>query len=187
FATSIGSDGTFNSLRVTGNQTNGTVGYVSNIYWGTAATIGTAGIPLGSIYIQTGTASSSDYAGTSYYATSSGQAGTAYFATSIGSDGTFNSLRVTGNQTNGTVGYVANVYWGTAATIGTAGIPLGSIYIQTGTASSSDYAGTAVYATSAGQAGTASALISGAGSSGTIAIAGLTSIIVSNGIVTGWV
>ena len=100
------------------------------MYWGTAATIGTAGIPLGSVYIQTGTASSSDYAGTSQFSQSSG---TAYFATSSGQSGT------------------------------------------------------AAYAASSGQSGTASALIAGAGSSGTIAIAGLTSIIVSNGIVTGWV
>lgn len=109
-------------------------------------------------------ASSANNSGTAFYATSSGQSGTSTYALSIGTDGTFNSLRVTGNQTNGTVGYIVNTYWGTAATMTTVGIPLGSVYIQTGTASSSDYSGTAQYsitsgtanyATSSGQSGTA--------------------------------
>jgi len=151
FAQSAGYAGTA-LIAITGGATSGTSGTVSF-----ATTSGTA------LY-----ATSAGNAGTSYYSASAGQSGTAYFATAIGSDGTFNSLRVTGNQTSGTTGYLVNTYWGTAATMGTTGIPLGSIYIQTGSASSSDYAGTA-----------------GAGLNGTSGtFAGITSIVVVNGIVT---
>lgn len=140
YATSAGKSGTSDYSTLSGTANYAT----SSGQSGTALIAGTASF-----------SSSAGAAGTALFATSAGNAGTALFAQSIGTDGTFNSLRVTGSQTNGTVGYVVNTYWGTAATMDTTGVPLGSLYIQTGAASSSDYAGTSDYATSAGQSGTA--------------------------------
>lgn len=47
----------------------------------------------------------------------------------MGTSGTFNDLMITGGYT-GTAGQVVNVYFGTAATMGTSGVPDGSIYFQ---------------------------------------------------------
>jgi hypothetical protein len=142
----VGTDGTFNSLKVTGNQTNGTLGYCVNIYWGTAATMSTDGVPLGSIYLQTGTASTSDYAGTAgvaTFATSSGQSGTALKATSAGNAGTA--------MIAGTANYATSSgASGTALFATSAGNAGTSFY-----ATSSGNSGTAFFATSAGNCGTA--------------------------------
>lgn len=149
YATSSGESGTAGFAQSAGYAGTALIAIIGGATSGTSGTVSFATTSGTALY-----ATSAGNAGTAYYSTSAGQSGTAYFATAIGSDGTFNSLRVTGNQTSGTTGYLVNTYWGTAATMGTVGIPLGSIYIQTGTASSSDYAGTAAKATSAGYAGT---------------------------------
>jgi hypothetical protein len=47
----------------------------------------------------------------------------------MGTSGTFNDLKITGDYT-GTAGLAVNVYFGTAATMGTTGVPDGSIYLQ---------------------------------------------------------
>lgn len=94
----------------------------------------TDGVPLGSIYLQTGTASTSDYAGTAgvaTFATSSGQSGTALKATSAGNAGTA--------MIAGTANY--------ATSSGASGTAL--------FATSAGNAGTAFKATSAGYCGTA--------------------------------
>lgn len=73
------------------------------------------------------------YSGTSLKATSAGNAGTALFASNISSAGTMYSLHISGDYMDGTAGStgkVVNVYYGTAATMGTDGIPNGSIYFQ---------------------------------------------------------
>jgi hypothetical protein len=48
----MGTNGVFESLQVTGSYTDGTSGRAVNIYYGTAGTIGTSGIPDGSLYFQ---------------------------------------------------------------------------------------------------------------------------------------
>ena len=154
----IGTSGTSGTSGSSGTS-GGTGSSGSSGSHGTSGTSGSSGSSGG-----TGSSGSSGSHGTSGTSGSSGSSGSSGLGSSgtsgsspvfpWGTDGTFNSLRITGSQTNGTVGYVVNLYWGTGATIGTSGIPLGSIYIQTGTASSSDYAGTASKATSAGYAGT---------------------------------
>jgi hypothetical protein len=127
------------------------VGTYSTLYWSLWTTSGSSG--TSGISGSSGTSGGTGSSGSSGSHGTSGTSGTSPIFP-WGTDGTFNSLRVTGNQTSGTTGYLVNTYWGTSAAMGTTGIPLGSIYIQTGTASSSDYAGTAAKATSAGYAGT---------------------------------
>jgi hypothetical protein len=81
------------------------------IYFGTSSVAGTAAISVGG--------GSSDTSG------SSGSSGT------LGTDGTFNSLKITGDYNSaGTTGLVVNVYFGTAATMGTSGVTDGAIYIK---------------------------------------------------------
>ena len=77
---------------------------------GSSGTSGTAAGPAGS----SGTSGSSGSSGISF-----------------GTDGTFNSVKITGDYpTAGTSGLVVNVYFGTAATMGTTGVPDGSLYFQ---------------------------------------------------------
>lgn len=154
------------------NGSHGTSGTSGTGVSGTHGTSGTSGTGVSGSDGTSGTSGTNGPPGTN------GTSGTSPIFP-WGTDGTFNSLRITGSQTAGTVGYVVNTYWGTAATMATDGVPLGSIYFQTGTASSSDFAGTAGYASTAG------ALTPGSGTSGTFALAGITSLIVSNGIITG--
>jgi hypothetical protein len=102
----------------------------------------TDGVPLGSIYIQTGTASTSNYAGTAQIAilaTSAGQAGTAVLATSAGNTGTA-FYATSAGQTGTSV---------KASSAGFAGTAQVAVF-----ATSAGNSGTAFFATSAGNAGT---------------------------------
>jgi hypothetical protein len=117
----------------------------------------TDGVPLGSIYLQTGTASTSDYAGTAgvaTFATSSGQSGTALKATSAGNAGT--ALYATSSGNAGTALY--------ASSSGNAGTSLKAT--SAGDAGTAMIAGTANYATSSGATGTA-LFATSAGNAGT--------------------
>jgi hypothetical protein len=139
---SHGTSGTSGSSGTNGSHgssgTSGTDG--SNGTSGTSGTSGSSG--TSGTDGSHGTSGTSGTGGTSGTSGTGGSSGTSGNSGSSGTSGVMStnstcmSVKITGNygtaeaSTAGTCGYVVNVYFGTAATMGTTGVPDGSIYIQ---------------------------------------------------------